>query len=94
MTINNTNNQTMNGQEKKYQKYEELKNTAELGGGKDRIEKHHEAGKKTAREHDVRKNRQGDQQHQAIQFDRQGESGNCIRPQIGNGPFIEEAGRN
>jgi propionyl-CoA carboxylase beta chain len=40
----------MNGQEQKYQKYEELKNTAELGGGKDRIEKHHQAGKKTARE--------------------------------------------
>jgi propionyl-CoA carboxylase beta chain len=40
----------MTGQEQKYQKYEKLKNTAELGGGKDRIEKHHEAGKKTARE--------------------------------------------
>jgi propionyl-CoA carboxylase beta chain len=40
----------MNGQEEKYQKYEEMKNTAELGGGKDRIEKHHQAGKKTARE--------------------------------------------
>ncbi|MEI6851240.1 MAG: acyl-CoA carboxylase subunit beta [Bacteroidota bacterium] len=40
----------MTGQEKKYQKYEDLKNAAEMGGGKDRIEKHHEAGKKTARE--------------------------------------------
>jgi propionyl-CoA carboxylase beta chain len=40
----------MTGQEKKYQKYEELKNAADMGGGKDRIEKHHEAGKKTARE--------------------------------------------
>lgn len=40
----------MTGQEKKYQKYEALKNAAEMGGGKDRIEKHHEAGKKTARE--------------------------------------------
>ena len=40
----------MTGQEKKYQRYEELKNTAELGGGKARIDKHHEAGKKTARE--------------------------------------------
>ncbi len=40
----------MTGQEQKYQKYEELKKTAEMGGGQDRIEKHHEAGKKTARE--------------------------------------------
>jgi propionyl-CoA carboxylase beta chain len=40
----------MTGQEEKYKRYEELKNNAELGGGKERIEKHHEAGKKTARE--------------------------------------------
>ena len=40
----------MTEQEKKYAKYEELKNTAELGGGQDRIEKHHADGKRTARE--------------------------------------------
>ena len=40
----------MTGQESKYEKYEELKKKAELGGGRERIEKHHGAGKNRARE--------------------------------------------
>ena len=40
----------MTGQDKKYARFEELNSKAELGGGQDRIEKHHAAGKKTARE--------------------------------------------
>ncbi len=36
--------------EEKYKKFEELNRQAELGGGEDRIEKHHKGGKKTARE--------------------------------------------
>ncbi|MBT3207144.1 MAG: acyl-CoA carboxylase subunit beta [Bacteroidetes bacterium] len=36
--------------EKKFEKFEELNKTAELGGGEARIEKHHKGGKKTARE--------------------------------------------
>ncbi|MFA8436396.1 MAG: acyl-CoA carboxylase subunit beta [Marinifilaceae bacterium] len=36
--------------EDKIKKFEELNQTAEQGGGKERIEKHHKGGKKTARE--------------------------------------------
>ena len=36
--------------EEKFKKFEEINKQAELGGGLERIEKHHQAGKKTARE--------------------------------------------
>ena len=36
--------------EKLYRKFEELNQTASLGGGSDRIEKQHESGRMTARE--------------------------------------------
>ncbi|HYX07268.1 MAG TPA: carboxyl transferase domain-containing protein, partial [Bacteroidales bacterium] len=36
--------------EKKFQQFEEKNRAAELGGGKERIEKQHAGGKKTARE--------------------------------------------
>jgi len=40
----------MNSSGEKYKKFEIKSNEAELGGGKDRIEKQHSAGRKTARE--------------------------------------------
>lgn len=40
----------MRNLQEKYQKYEEINRQAELGGGKDRIEKQHKSGKLTARE--------------------------------------------
>ena len=36
--------------EEKFKRFEDSNNAAEVGGGKERIKKHHEAGKKTARE--------------------------------------------